>query len=374
MLLHKNNRFDDPIHRSTALNNVKRLVLATITLWLSIVEVPTAQASGDTTNRYLGILPVYVSPDEGRGVDEGVGVHALYGHRLSQRLFIEGLIAGTNLDTDSNGGTDFYQTSLGLDAVYRLTNSAALQPFVLLGIGAVYNDVFPDSGDETSLYADAGLGFVTSEMGNSGLQIRGEVRYFYDQFDDGFGDWRFGLGLQVPLGKTKVVTKYVEVPQRVEVPVVRTVPAQPADSDDDGVVDGVDRCPNTLASAQVDQYGCVKQRQVIKLEDVQFEVDSAELLPSSKVVLSDIARSLMGQPSLEVEVAGHTDSQGSASYNLNLSQSRAESVRNYLISKGVRSTRLRAKGYGESQPIAGNEVAAGRALNRRVEFRVMGTD
>jgi len=76
------------------------------------------------------------------------------------------------------------------------------------------------------------------------------------------------------------------------------------------------------------------------------------------------------QPELNVEIQGHTDSIGSAAYNLNLSQRRADAVKAYLISQGVNASTLTAKGYGKTKPISSNETAEGRAQNRRVEFEV----
>ena len=72
-----------------------------------------------------------------------------------------------------------------------------------------------------------------------------------------------------------------------------------------------------------------------------------------------------------VEVAGHTDSMGSEAYNQGLSERRAQSVQDYLVSKGVKAQRLTAKGYGESMPVASNDTDAGRAENRRVELIVL---
>jgi OOP family OmpA-OmpF porin len=73
---------------------------------------------------------------------------------------------------------------------------------------------------------------------------------------------------------------------------------------------------------------------------------------------------------MQVRIEGHTDSRGSRAYNLRLSQSRADSVRAYLIGKGISSDRLEAKGYGPDQPIDNNKTAAGRERNRRVEFMI----
>jgi len=86
--------------------------------------------------------------------------------------------------------------------------------------------------------------------------------------------------------------------------------------------------------------------------------------------LNDVAAALAAQPALNVEIQGHTDSIGSAAYNLNLSQRRADSVRSYLVDKGVSAAALTAKGYGKTQPIASNDTAEGRAQNRRVAFAV----
>jgi len=88
-------------------------------------------------------------------------------------------------------------------------------------------------------------------------------------------------------------------------------------------------------------------------------------------VLDDSAETLRRYPDLVVEVAGHTDSVGTDAYNLDLSQRRAESVRQYLIDKGVDSGNLSAKGYGESQPIESNDTEEGRDENRRVNLRIL---
>jgi OOP family OmpA-OmpF porin len=86
--------------------------------------------------------------------------------------------------------------------------------------------------------------------------------------------------------------------------------------------------------------------------------------------LDEIAAALASQLELNVDIKGYTDSTGSAAYNLKLSQRRAEAVKAYLVSKGITSANLTAKGYGKADPIASNNIAEGRALNRRVEFEV----
>lgn len=88
-------------------------------------------------------------------------------------------------------------------------------------------------------------------------------------------------------------------------------------------------------------------------------------------MLDEVAADLKKYPQLQVELQGHTDSIGSDAFNLRLSDQRAQSVREYLLSKGVGTRQLEAKGYGESQPVADNKTDTGRAENRRVVMRVL---
>lgn len=146
------------------------------------------------------------------------------------------------------------------------------------------------------------------------------------------------------------------------------------DSDGDGVLDNRDKCPGTPAGVRVDADGCriLTQGDVIKLEGVFFEFDSAKLKSESQTRLDRDAASLNRNAGVRVEIAGHTDSVGSDTYNQSLSQKRAESVREYLLSQGVSSSQLTARGYGESNPVASNTTDDGRAQNRRVEMNVLG--
>ncbi len=143
------------------------------------------------------------------------------------------------------------------------------------------------------------------------------------------------------------------------------------DSDGDGVTDDRDLCPATVAGMSVDSKGCpsiFQASQPLVLLGVNFETGKAVLLPSSKGVLDQVAQSLVDNPDVNVEVAGHTDHIGTAAANVRLSQARANAVRDYLITKGVDAGRLTAKGYGEENPVADNATVAGRAANRRVEL------
>jgi OOP family OmpA-OmpF porin len=107
----------------------------------------------------------------------------------------------------------------------------------------------------------------------------------------------------------------------------------------------------------------------IVLRGVNFAFDSAEIDPSSSVVLDAAADQLKECQNVAVRVEGHTDSVGSESYNQGLSERRAEGVQSHLVGRGVSASRLTAIGFGESQPVASNDTEEGRALNRRVELK-----
>ncbi len=104
---------------------------------------------------------------------------------------------------------------------------------------------------------------------------------------------------------------------------------------------------------------------------VFFDFDKAELKNESKPELNRGVEFLKSNPGIRIEIAGHTDSVGDASYNTKLSQQRAEAVRQYFITGGIEGGRIQARGYGEAQPTADNSTEEGRARNRRVEMRVM---
>jgi len=112
------------------------------------------------------------------------------------------------------------------------------------------------------------------------------------------------------------------------------------DSDGDGVVDSQDACPGTPAGVNVDAKGCEIKAKSISLTGILFHTNSAELRSESVAVLNATADTLNANPGVGVEIAGHTDSDGDAGYNQSLSERRANTVREYLVSKGVSASRL----------------------------------
>lgn len=147
--------------------------------------------------------------------------------------------------------------------------------------------------------------------------------------------------------------------------------AMAGDQDGDGVIDSKDQCPNTPKGTKVDEKGCPYQA-IIELKGVHFDYDKAVLRKDGLPAIDDGVALMKKRPEIKVEVAGHTDADGSDAYNLNLSTRRTQAVVDYMVSQGISKDRLVAKGYGESQPVADNATPAGKAKNRRVEMRILG--
>lgn len=149
----------------------------------------------------------------------------------------------------------------------------------------------------------------------------------------------------------------------------------PKDSDKDGVPDYKDECPNTPVGKQVDEKGCAAPDTVVKeitlRGDTNFEFNKAELLPAAYPVLNELAATMKKNLETRWRIEGHTDAIGSDSYNMDLSRRRAESVLNYLLTQGIDRSRIEVLPLGESVPIATNDTQEGRAMNRRVEIKLI---
>jgi OOP family OmpA-OmpF porin len=155
------------------------------------------------------------------------------------------------------------------------------------------------------------------------------------------------------------------------------------DSDNDGVPDFLDKCPNTPAGTKVDGSGCPlpvnkpdvkvyvteEDRKVVKeaVRNLEFDFGKATIRQHSFESLNRLAQ-LMVSKGFSLKLTGYTDNVGSVSANLKLSRDRAEAIKTYLSTQGVEPSKIQADGYGKSHPIATNKTAKGRQLNRRVEF------
>lgn len=151
------------------------------------------------------------------------------------------------------------------------------------------------------------------------------------------------------------------------------------DNDGDGFLDDVDKCPNDKENRNgfEDDDGCPDELpEIVKkftgvIPGIQFKLNSDELLASSFPILNEAADVLTEFTGIRMEIQGHASSDGDDTHNMVLSHKRSESVRRYLVNRGIDGTRLIAIGYGETVPIADNNTQEGRVMNRRVEFKII---
>ena len=151
------------------------------------------------------------------------------------------------------------------------------------------------------------------------------------------------------------------------------------DNDQDGILDPNDKCPADPETRNgfEDEDGCADQVPAAvqqftgTIKGIQFKINSANLTKGSSTTLDEAVAVLQQYPAIRMEISGHTDITGSAEHNRELSQKRADKVKEYLVGKGVAADRLEAKGYGPDKPVASNDTKEGQIQNRRVEFTLL---
>ncbi len=157
-------------------------------------------------------------------------------------------------------------------------------------------------------------------------------------------------------------------------------PPPPPDADGDTIADASDACPDEPGVHQRDpaKNGCPRARleketqQIRIIQRIEFEYDEAALTSSSHDVLEDVRAILAEHPEITlIEIQGHTDNVGSESYNVKLSETRAQTVLQWLVKHGIDASRLRAVGFGKQRPLDTNDTEVGRQQNRRVEFHIL---
>lgn len=282
----------------------------------------------------------------GRGVDvdNGPGGFAGIGKAINDWLNLELNLKGQQFDLDGSG--DWKQYGATIDGLMFFNRNPGFAPFAVLGAGALRNDI---SGVDksTSPVIEAGLGFMR-DIDDDGAKLRVEARHRWDFADidvpggdENFNDWVVMAGVSIPIGAR---------PQAAAA-------ARPV--------------PEVVAPRPVPTPTPTPVTETVVLKGVNFCNDCDTLSAEAKSILdADAMAIIKHHPNATFEVAGHTDSNASDAYNLDLSQRRAGNVRAYLVEQGVNAGSMTAVGYGESQPVADNGTAAGRAENRRVELRI----
>ena len=330
-------------------------------------------ADGNSDDWYFSPMLSYISADSSRMSDDAFGVLLGVGKPLSEHWNAELSLAIDDLDFETGSG-EYEQKGLMLDGLYIFDRNAEMQTYAVVGAGMMSTDV--GATDSTNPMINAGIGMMQDI--NDTMKIRADVRYRMDMDDesipgeDEFNDFMFNVGLVIRFGGEKKSTKAATTTSTVAPAAAATTAAvvTDKDSDNDGIVNADDNCPDTAEGVNVDSQGC-ELKQSYVLEGVNFVTGSDVLTDESKEVLNKVVSVLTNNSTLKVEVAGYTDDRGKADFNQQLSQKRAESVKAYLVSEGADANNMTAKGYGEDSPIADNGSVEGRAKNRRVEMHIL---
>jgi OmpA-OmpF porin, OOP family len=280
-----------------------------------------------------------------------------------------------------NSGLDADVSRVHLDALYHFLGNEKARPYFSFGFGKEHIDLPVGSDDNTLLNIGAGVKFALA----TNTSLRGEIKLF-----EGGGtneiEAAASIGLFHVFGKAKQPAKQVA--------------ATRMDSDGDGVYDDEDSCPNTASGVSVDTRGCARDddgdgvindkdscpgttdrrakinargcytmlREVVQIElNVQFDNDSSDSRSQHRAEVERAAKFMQQYPNSKITIQGHTDSNGPAAYNKDLSARRASTIADMLVDDfGIARSRVTSVGYGEEQPVATNATADGRQKNRRV--------
>lgn len=305
----------------------------------------------------------------------------------------------TTLHDHPTGGAELTSTALGADysIVYRFVPCGSVRPHVNLGVGydlysfSTDNNKF-NTEDQQSFYYVGGAGVEWKIWETLGLLT--QFQYFQltiDEFDgisgtEGYGIlgtnedsyftfdatwiWYFSTGDESAIcGPMYGGVRQAEMPDPVDYDRIEQIVKDnvPREVVKEVVVEKPvykDGAPSQgdVGSASSDQWVLV---------GINFPQNGTSLQPEAYPVLLHSVQVLLRNPNMTVEIEGHTDSMGPDDYNKNLSLDRAKTVKNYLVARGINANRLKTVGYGSSKPIASNRTAEGRAMNRRIEFKIL---
>ena len=308
--------------------------------------------------------------------DSDFGWKLFAGYDFSEALSVEGFYADLGSASLSNQGNVLLNPNgvidysvLGGSVLWYFwheledeayTSRLGWQPFLHAGLSMLDTSANVNSSQDNDVQVHFGAGI------EYGWKNDFAVRVAADTFDKDAALYSVSLIKRFG-GKSK--TKQKPVAEVVEAASPAEFASLSTDSDSDGVLDTRDKCKDTRENMEVSKRGCSIFQ--VALKGVHFETDSAELEIDSKVVLNSAAKVLISLPDLRAQIQAHTDSIGAKEYNQILSEKRAASVRDYLVSQGVTADRLEEKGFGDTIPVFSNKTAKGRAQNRRVELKVI---
>lgn len=286
-----------------------------------------------------------------------------FGYRFDSKWSLQGWYETADYDNeDAPGGGDLTQGFLAVRHHNHESNLFGFEPYTGLAVGEKEFDPDDISADSETI-AGPELGLQKKLGRRVALDLGTRATY---SFDRERWDGQVYAGINVLFGKSGAATARQQDKADDMPPPGMTL----KDSDNDGVPDTSDECPDTAANAKVDEKGChlVLEEDVRETLYVQFETGKAEVRQGSYGDLEKIANLMQQYPESELVLEGHTDSAGAAELNQRLSKERAGAVKRVLVERfGIAADRVETVGKGESEPVADNDKAEGRARNRRVE-------
>jgi OOP family OmpA-OmpF porin len=361
---------------------------------LGIAAACSAAQADDDRRFYLAPMFSYTFHDHDRGTGDGLGGELAIGKRLTRGLELE-LIGIYSRYGDKSGvfpasygpqpsGSTLYGGGGGAN-IYLAPSSESFLKGLYLHLDVLYGEGTDMPGtvrDYHTTVFDAGLGYnwvLTHEsLGPfaSGIALRVEGLYRHDAHGEGdlgtgslgnqhqyFQEGVVNIGLRIPLGRSEAPPAQPPEEQPTQVVPTEEPPAPAPEAA------APPPCEPPAPGQPVNLEGC-KTGDTIVLRGVNFDFNKASLTVNARQLLDQVADALLARSDIKVEIDGHTDGKGSASYNQKLSERRAESVKQYLVGRGIDAGRMSTKGFGKSKPIADNSTDEGRELNRRVELKV----
>ena len=289
------------------------------------------------------------------GIDDDIDASLALGYRVNPNVGLELRYGQSNTTLQASGAGTIRNEMATLDTYYRFNVENKLQPYVLIGGGLARMTGNGGAGYIEHTVANAAVGAFYAVTDN--IALRGELRGVED-LQESYHDGIASVGATFSFGGSKAAAI---APAAVAV-------KTDGDDDKDGVANSADKCPGTPTNVVVTADGCTKElvETVSREMRVLFDTDKSVVKPEFHDEIEGIAKLLKEYPAATVEIQGHTDSRGTASYNDALSQRRADAIANVLTKTyGLSADRISSKGYGAAQPVADNKTAEGRAKNRR---------
>ena len=387
-------------------------MLSVIVMLLAIVTTAQAEVR-DGSFTVTPFIGGYVFEGNEYDLDGALTYGLRAGYNFTKHWGVEGYFNHVLTETDMKwnpNGNDARISGYGIEGLYHFFPKSRVVPFLAAGIGGIHYD-FEATNNMDKFSVDYGGGvkiFLPDSVAQlfmaDDIALRADVRHIFP-LNAAYNDFLYTAGLAFSFGGRDTCVdsdrdgicddrdKCPNTPMGVAVDrdgcpldsdedgvpdyldkcpdtpkgCIVDKNGCPIDSDKDGVIDCMDKCPKTPAGATVDKDGCMHEKMTINL-NVEFDTDKTVIKEQYLDGIQKVADFMKEFPKTTAVIEGHTDNVGTAAYNDRLSKKRANSVRQYLIKNfGIKSSRLKATGYGLTKPIASNDTEEGRQKNRRVE-------